>query len=203
MKKLTTTVERLVKSWFGSGRIIIADSWFSSLDMTSMLMNHGLYSTMQATKHIANGKMFVCTFRIQKVKAFVSSCGTTRLTGEKTLKPSDGNPVTIKRPEVVDECERHKSSVDAASNLCDNLTSYHDIISTERCEVAQDSNRMLRSDSNHSYFSMSNANNKRKRLVCRKCKESGTNGKRIEKLCNCDPTTPLCFECHNQYLKAV
>ena len=50
MKKLTTTVERLVKSWFGSGRIIIADSWFSSLDMTSMLMNHGLYSTMQATK---------------------------------------------------------------------------------------------------------------------------------------------------------
>ena len=60
-------------------------------------------------KDIANGKMFVCTFRIQKVKAFVSSCGTTRLTGEKTLKPSDGNPVTIKRPEVVDECERHKS----------------------------------------------------------------------------------------------
>ncbi|KAL4208332.1 hypothetical protein AB4K20DRAFT_1970891 [Rhizopus microsporus] len=187
MKKLTTTVERLVKSWFGSGRIIIADSWFSSLDMTSMLMNHGLYSTMQATKHIANGKMFVCTFRIQKVKAFVSSCGTTRLTGEKTLKPSDGNPVTIKRPEVVDECERHKKMK----------------LKSRYSEVAQDSNRMLRSDSNHSYFSMSNANNKRKRLVCRKCKESGTNGKRIEKLCNCDPTTPLCFECHNQYLKAV
>ncbi|KAL4214149.1 hypothetical protein AB4K20DRAFT_1879014, partial [Rhizopus microsporus] len=62
---------------------------------------------------------------------------------------------------------------------------------------------MLRSDSNYSYISMSNANNKRKRLLCRKCKESGTNGKRVEKFCSCDPTTPLCFECHNQHLKTV
>ncbi|PHZ11391.1 uncharacterized protein RHIMIDRAFT_238825 [Rhizopus microsporus ATCC 52813] len=153
---------------------------------------------------------------------------------------------------------RSRGSVDAANNLRDNLTSYHDIISTERwemrffgfflslCEanayssfrvfseegasrghssfkdnlafnllehckklksryneVAQGSNRMLRSDSNHSYVSMSNAGNKRKRSVCRKCKESGTNGKRVEKFCSCDPTIPLCFDCHNQHLKVV
>ncbi|ORE09110.1 hypothetical protein BCV72DRAFT_303175 [Rhizopus microsporus var. microsporus] len=174
----------------------------------------------------------------------------------KTIAQS--NLVTIKHPEVIDGFERHKSSVDAANNLRDNLTSYHDIISTERWEmrffsfflsldeanayssfrvfseegasrghssfkdnltfnllehckklksrhneVAQDSNRMFRSDSNHSYVSMSNAGNKRKRLVCRKCKESGTNGKRVEHFCSCDPTTSLCFDCHNQHLKAV
>lgn len=43
------------------------------------------------------------------MKAFVSSFGTTRLTDEKTLKPSYGNLVTINRLEVVDEYERHKS----------------------------------------------------------------------------------------------
>ncbi|CEG63121.1 hypothetical protein RMATCC62417_00323 [Rhizopus microsporus] len=114
--------------------------------MVSMLMNHGLYSIMQVTKRrywpqgmletgivesvdanyggcftmkkdTANGKMFVCAFRAQKVKAFVSSCGTARLTGEKTFKSSDG----IKA-----------GSVDAANNLRDNLASYHDIASTGR-----------------------------------------------------------------------
>ncbi|KAG1215968.1 hypothetical protein G6F69_000498 [Rhizopus microsporus] len=66
------------------------------------------------------------------LKAFVSSFGTTRLTDEKTLKPSYGNLITINRLEVVDEYERHKSSVDTANYLRDNLTSYQDIISTER-----------------------------------------------------------------------
>ncbi|CAO3672812.1 unnamed protein product [Rhizopus microsporus] len=51
MKKLTITVKRLVKPWFGFGRTVIADSWFGSPDMVSMLMNHGLYSIMQVTKH--------------------------------------------------------------------------------------------------------------------------------------------------------
>ncbi|ORE20015.1 hypothetical protein BCV71DRAFT_233509 [Rhizopus microsporus] len=55
-----------------------------------------------------------------------------KLTDEKTLKPSYGNLITINRLEVVDEYERHKSSVDTANYLRDNLTSYQDIISTER-----------------------------------------------------------------------
>ncbi|ORE03069.1 hypothetical protein BCV72DRAFT_338248 [Rhizopus microsporus var. microsporus] len=111
MKKLTATVKRLVKPWFGSGRTVIADSWFDSPDMISMLMNHGLYSIMQVTKRhywpqgmpetdivesvdanygsyytmkkdTTNGKMLVCAFRAQKIKAFVSSCGITRLVDE-------------------------------------------------------------------------------------------------------------------------
>ena len=49
-KTLTATVKRLVKPWFGSGRTIIADSWFGSPKMVSTLMNVGLYSIMQVVK---------------------------------------------------------------------------------------------------------------------------------------------------------
>lgn len=138
MRKLTATVKRLVKPWFGSGRTVIADSWFGSPEMTRMLLDLGLYSIMQVTKRrywprgmpetdivervdaehgsyftmkkdTGNGKIFVCAYRDQKVKAFVSSCGTTRLTGQRTFVGSRGNLVTIKRPEVVHEYETHKS----------------------------------------------------------------------------------------------
>ncbi|EPB90330.1 hypothetical protein HMPREF1544_02856 [Mucor circinelloides 1006PhL] len=52
VKKLMATIKRwLVKPWFGSGRTVIADSWFgSSPDMTAMLSDLGLYSIMQVTK---------------------------------------------------------------------------------------------------------------------------------------------------------
>jgi hypothetical protein len=138
MKKLTATVKRLVKPWFKTGRTVIADSWFGSPDMASMLTKQGLYSIMQVTKRrywprgmpttdivdsveeelgsystmkkqTDDGQIFVCAYRDQKVKAFVSSCGTTALDGERTFRGSDGNLVTIKRPAVVDEYETHKS----------------------------------------------------------------------------------------------
>ncbi|KAG2194272.1 hypothetical protein INT47_009682 [Mucor saturninus] len=164
MKKLTATMKRLVKPWFGSGRTVIADSWFGSPAMTTMLSDLGLYSIMQVAKRrywprgmpttdivetvgeergshytmrkvSSSGKLFVCAYRDQKVKAFVSSCSTTRLTSERTFLGSGGSLVAIKRPEVVDEYETHKSAVDAANNLRDNMISYHDIISTERWEM--------------------------------------------------------------------
>lgn len=52
MKKLTATVKLLVKPWFvGSGRTVIADSWFGSPDdMISMLNSIGLYGIMQVAK---------------------------------------------------------------------------------------------------------------------------------------------------------
>ncbi|KAL9542487.1 hypothetical protein PS6_009776 [Mucor atramentarius] len=52
IKKLTATIKRLlVKPWFGSGRTVIANSWFGSPDMTAiMLSNLGLYSIMQVAK---------------------------------------------------------------------------------------------------------------------------------------------------------
>ena len=138
MRKLTATVKRLVKPWFGSGRTVIADSWFGSPDMTTMLSDLGLYSIMQITKRrywprgmpitdiveqveeadgsfytmkkdSGSGKIFTCAYRDKKVKAFISSCGTTRLTGQRTFIGSGGHLVTIQRPAVVDEYESHKS----------------------------------------------------------------------------------------------
>lgn len=138
MRKLTATIKRLVKPWFGSGRTVIADSWFGSPGMTAMLSSLGLYSIMQVAKRrywprgmpatdvveqveqahgshftmkktSGDGNLFVCAYRDKKVKAFVSSCGTTRLCGQRTFVGSGGNQVTITRPEVVNEYETHKS----------------------------------------------------------------------------------------------
>ncbi|CAO3621055.1 unnamed protein product [Mucor hiemalis] len=164
MLKMMGTIKRLVKPWFDSGRTVIADSWFGSPAMIAMLSELGLYSIMQVCKRrywprgmpttdiveqvagevgshftmkkvSGSSKYFTCAYRDQKVKAFVSSCGTTRLTGSRTFLGSGGNVVTITRPAVVDEYERHKSSVDAANNLRDNKISYHDVIATERWEM--------------------------------------------------------------------
>lgn len=130
MRTLTATVKRLTKPWFGSGRTVIADSWFGSPQMTIMLSELGLYSIMQVTKrrfwprgmpsvdvtsqlenhygshyttakfNADGSKLFVCAYRDQKVKALVSSCSTTRLTGERRFRDDSGRVVTIRRPEV-------------------------------------------------------------------------------------------------------
>jgi hypothetical protein len=184
MRNLLATVKRLVKPWFNSGRTIIADSWFGSPEMVSMLNELGLYSIMQVTKRkywprgmpstdiidqvdkargshytmhktCENGmKIFVCAYRDLKVKTFVSSCSTTTLENYKSVLGPSGETVMLRRPQVVGEYETHKSkskncqtknkgfiiicplgSVDTANNRRDNLTSYHDIISTERWEM--------------------------------------------------------------------
>lgn len=68
---------------------------------------HGSYYTMK--KISTDHKIFVCAYRDQKIKAFVSSCSTTRLTGQRSFVGSGGNIVTVSRPEVVEEYETHKS----------------------------------------------------------------------------------------------
>ncbi|CEP07628.1 hypothetical protein, partial, partial [Parasitella parasitica] len=135
MRKLTATVKRLVKPWFFTGRTVIADSWFGAPDMTTMLTELGLYSIMQIAKRrywprgmpttdvvehtdsepgsfftMKNQQrgMFVTTFRHLKVKAFISSCGTTRLSGSCAVEHR-GQIKQFERPAVVDEYEKHKS----------------------------------------------------------------------------------------------
>ncbi|CEP15479.1 hypothetical protein [Parasitella parasitica] len=134
MRKLTATVKRLVKPWFGTGRTVIADSWFGAPDITTMLTELGLYYIMQVAKrrywprgmpttdvveHTDNepGSIFtmknqqrgllVTTFRHLKVKAFISSCGTTRLSGSCAVEHK-GQIKQFARPAVVDEYEKHK-----------------------------------------------------------------------------------------------
>lgn len=103
-----------------------------------MLNEHGLYSIMQVRKHrfwprsmpitdIADQveeeygshytmkndsisyNIFVCAYRDQKIKAFVSSCSTTRLIGQRSFLGSEGEIVTIARPEVAEEYKNLKS----------------------------------------------------------------------------------------------
>ncbi|ORX92148.1 hypothetical protein K493DRAFT_303558 [Basidiobolus meristosporus CBS 931.73] len=122
--------------------------------MTIMLAELGLYSIMQVTKcchwpcdmptnnivaNVGNlygahftmnkttrsGRIFDCAYHDYKIKAVISSCSTTRLTGRRTLVGDKGEVITIQQPEVVEEYETHKN----------NLTSYHDVISTERWEM--------------------------------------------------------------------
>lgn len=135
MRKLTATVKRLVKPWFGTGRTVIADSWFGAPDMKSMLTKEGLFSIMQVAKRrywprgmpttdiventdsepgsfftMKNQErgMFVCAFRHLKVKAFISSCGTTKLVGDCAVQ--QGSQVKrFPRPEFIEEYETHKS----------------------------------------------------------------------------------------------
>lgn len=66
----------------------------------------GSYYTMK--KNLPNHNMLLCVFRDRKVKAFISSCSTTRLTGERSFLGPTGNIVTTNRPEVVEEYETHK-----------------------------------------------------------------------------------------------
>lgn len=147
-------------------------------------------------------------------------------------------------------------AVDAANNLRDNLTSYHDVIKTERWEMrffgfflglceanafssfrkfhkdgismghssfkdqlafemlrycqnlnsgrpseVAISDRLLRSDYDHVYVSMSAHRNKRIRLACSRCKENNVVGTRVEKSCSCNPAAPLCDQCYNTHLR--
>ncbi|CEP11427.1 hypothetical protein [Parasitella parasitica] len=209
MRQLTATVKRLVKPWF------------------AMLTELGLYSIMQVAKRrywprgmpatdivehtdsetgsyfiMRNQQrgMFVCAFRHLKVKAFISSCETTRLT----------------------------SSVDAANNLRDNMISCHDVISTERWEMrfisfllgiceanafaayrvfsndetdAQDVERVIRTSRSNARHTLVSAydpeSKKRKRRLCSSCKEAGRvtkDSKKFEEACTCDTSTILCDE---------
>ncbi|CEP15019.1 hypothetical protein [Parasitella parasitica] len=138
MGKLLATVKRLVKPWFFSGRTAVADSWFGSPAMVMMLERLGLYSVMQVVKrrywprgmpstdifgqvealrgsHFTMKKttddgntIFACAYRDLKVKAFMSSCGTTSLVGYKKIVEPNGSVTGIKRPQIVSEYEEHK-----------------------------------------------------------------------------------------------
>jgi hypothetical protein len=49
-RTLVAQVKRLAEPWFGSGRTLIADSWFGSPEMATVLIGKGLFSIMQVCK---------------------------------------------------------------------------------------------------------------------------------------------------------
>jgi hypothetical protein len=68
----------------------------SSLSMTSIDRSNGC-------------TLLACSYRDKKVKALVSSCGTTNMVGSRQFRDQAGVVVRIERPSVFEEYETNKS----------------------------------------------------------------------------------------------
>ncbi|KAG2204322.1 hypothetical protein INT47_009364 [Mucor saturninus] len=88
------------------------------------------YVAMSKSDH--NGhNILACVFNNKKAKVLVLSCSTSMLSNvPHTYKGSNGQNVTMTRPQVFYDYESHKSSVDANNNRRDNIISFHDIMET-------------------------------------------------------------------------
>ncbi|CEP16615.1 hypothetical protein [Parasitella parasitica] len=139
MRKLTATMKRLVKPWFSTGRtdsimqVAKRRYWPRSMPTTDVVEHTDIEPGSFFTMKNQQRGMFVTSFRHLKVKAFISSCGTTRLSGSCAVEPK-GKIKQFARPAAIDGYEKHKSLVDAANNLRDNMICYHDVISSEQWE---------------------------------------------------------------------
>ncbi|CAG8620147.1 2259_t:CDS:1 [Ambispora leptoticha] len=156
------SVLRLTEPWFRSGRTIIGDSWFGSIDTCTTLYNHGLYSILQIKKHrywpkyiphdiidaledayrsfvsrarsINNVDLTVCSLRDRKKIVLLASCFTTTLGSEVKRYIKDCSNVTFHRSVLFDEYCEYKSAVDILNNLRNNTLSYHDVL-VSKCSV--------------------------------------------------------------------
>ncbi|SAL95656.1 hypothetical protein, partial, partial [Absidia glauca] len=159
-RSIVATVKRLTEPWHYSGRVIVADSWFGSPEMAWKLMAVGLHSIMQVCKRLYWPKgmpaadivqalgpefgskvfmkstvpgehLFVGAFRDLKVKALVSTCGTTTDGNIRRFWDPNGKQwVEVVRPKVFDEYESNKSSVGVSNNRRDNMINFHDVMRT-------------------------------------------------------------------------
>jgi hypothetical protein len=129
----TATTIRLTQPYHGSGRIIIADSWFGSIKTAVEMMKRGLYSvlivktahkgfprqllgeeTLERGKWVAytteqDGiKLQACRFQDLKIKDFVSTCGTA-LPGNPRVTKHHG---LIARPKVAEMYLKYCAAID-------------------------------------------------------------------------------------------
>lgn len=170
------TMLRLTEPWFNSGRTIIADSWFGSVNACTTLYKHGLYSILQLKKRrywprniphdITDAlgsdygsfisrigksddvELTLCSIRDRKNIVLLASCSTTNLKTEINRYIKGHGNVKFTRPAVFDEYNEYRSAVDILNNLRDNALSYHDVLVTKCSE-----NRILAF-----YFSVAEAN---------------------------------------------
>lgn len=154
------SVLRLTEPWLRSGRTIIGDSWFGSIDTCVSLYDHGLYSILQIKKRhywpkkvshnitsaledeygsfvsrtcsSSNVDLTLCLIRDRKDIVLLASCSTTILESEVRRYIKDYSIVTFCRPVIFDDYCEHKSAVDIVNNLRDNLLSYHDVLVSKR-----------------------------------------------------------------------
>ncbi|KAG8246074.1 hypothetical protein J6590_093058 [Homalodisca vitripennis] len=123
----TATTLRLTEPWHGTGRIVVGDSWFSSVKTSIQLRERGMVKTayrnyplkqtvlmchkekgsfISATASSENVDLICVGWRDRKVHTFVGACSTT-LPGKPCTKKrydDDGKPYTkeVARPKLVD-----------------------------------------------------------------------------------------------------
>lgn len=170
------TMLRLTEPWFNSGRTIIADSWFGSVNARVTLYRYGLYSILQIkkrrywpknipsditavleesygsfnsrTRKLDGVGLTLCSIRDRKDMVLLASCSTTNLKTEVNRYIKNYGNVKFLRPVIFDEYNEYRSAVDILNNLRDNALSYHDVLQTKCSE-----NRILAF-----YFSITEAN---------------------------------------------
>ncbi|ORX78884.1 hypothetical protein K493DRAFT_308628 [Basidiobolus meristosporus CBS 931.73] len=79
--------------------------------------------TLLQTRQQGAGESVSVPTMITRSKYIFLLASQQGFTGRRTFVGDNGEVVTIQQSEVVEEYENHKSLVDAANNLCDNLTS--------------------------------------------------------------------------------
>ena len=133
------TTLRLTKPWKGTGRVVIGDSWFGSINTTTALMKeNGLYAIMivktahkkyprfllkendpargewnSATSNIDGIPLLAVCFKDLQVKQFISSCSTS-LPGEPRMTKHHG---PIKRPQVAERYLKHAAGIDIHNHV--------------------------------------------------------------------------------------
>ena len=156
------TTLRLTKSLHGSGRIVVADSWFGSVKTSMALRDEGLYAVMLVkTAHkryprtiLAQHKLkmgewvsytakldgekgeeelMACSFQDLKLKHFISTCCTT-LAGNPRKTKHHGD---VQRPQVAEFYLAHAASIDVHNHVRTGSLGFEDVLMTLSPTVRQ------------------------------------------------------------------
>ena len=144
----TATTLHLTEPYHGSGRCVIADSWFGSVKCASELMRRGLYSIMLVkTAHkdfprqllgeepLQHGewkgytadkdgvKLQACRFHDLKVKDFISTCSSA-IPGLPRKTKHHGN---VTQPKVAEEYLKYAAAIDIHNHYCNGSVGLEDI----------------------------------------------------------------------------
>lgn len=143
----TATTLRLTETWHGSGRIVVGDSWFSSVKTSIELKKRGMFyigcvktatskfpikelirrcpeergGQIFATANIDNIQINAAGWRDKKVHTYVSTCSTS-LNGSpcKKRRVDEMNKVfykEVKRPKIAEEYHDGSPAVDIHNHL--------------------------------------------------------------------------------------
>lgn len=143
----TATTLRLLEPWFGSGRIVLGDSWFASVKTAVQLYERGLFfmgivktatkkfplkeirdrcpegrgECVYATTKVENVQLLAMGWRDKKVISMVSTCGTTRegTPAKKKRWDEHGNTFykSVKRPQLYESYFDGSASIDVHNHL--------------------------------------------------------------------------------------